>query len=396
MIEVTYRFPPGVDAAQQAEVIAIGQTAGSWGAQFAHRAAELSAHLGQVLSVATLADGASQARIAFPVANTEGDIATLLTMIFGKYSLAGPARVMEVLLPEDYGTRAKFGIPGLRRLTQIFERPLIMGIFKPALGLSARDHAELLREVAFAGLDLIKDDEILGNLDEAPTLHRARACRAIIDEVKQETGREVLYAVNVTGRADRLNSFARELVQKGANALLLNVLSYGYSALEALAADPEIEVPIFAHPALAGAMGGASDGSSCYGMDYAVILGTLMRFGGADAVLYPAHYGSLPFVQATEFRIRDVLREPIEHRHKVMPVPSAGIHPGVVRRVLRDYGSDVVLNAGSAIFDHPHGAAAGTRAFFEALKMVEDGVPLTASTVPEGALRAALERWGGE
>ncbi|MEO7558327.1 MAG: 2,3-diketo-5-methylthiopentyl-1-phosphate enolase, partial [Gammaproteobacteria bacterium] len=41
MIEVTYRFPAHVDAAKQAQVIAIGQTSGSWGAQFAHRAAEL-------------------------------------------------------------------------------------------------------------------------------------------------------------------------------------------------------------------------------------------------------------------------------------------------------------------------------------------------------------------
>lgn len=396
MIQVTYRFPAEVDATQQAQIIAIGQTVGSWGAQFAHREAELRAHLGQVLTIETQEDGSSLTRIGFPVANTEGDIATLLTMIFGKYSLGGPARVVDVVLPADYGTRPKFGLPGLRARTQVFDRPLIMGIFKPALGLSAMDHAQLLREVAFAGLDLIKDDEILGNLPSAPTLHRVRACRAVIDEVKDATGREILYAVNLTGRADRLNGFARELVQKGANALLLNVLCYGYPALEALAADPEIEVPIFAHPALAGALGGPSDGSGAYGIDYAVTLGTLMRYAGADAVLYPAHYGSLPFSSATEFRIRDLLREANGLRRAVMPVPSAGIHPGVVRRVLRDYGNDVVLNAGSAIFDHPQGAAAGTRAFFAALEAVREGTALKADLVPESALRAALQKWGGE
>ncbi|MEO5572957.1 MAG: RuBisCO large subunit C-terminal-like domain-containing protein, partial [Gammaproteobacteria bacterium] len=327
MIEVTYRFPAHIDANKQAQVIAIGQTSGSWGAQFMHRAAELQSHLAQVLSVEQQPDGSSWARIGFPVANTEGDIGTLLTMIFGKYSLAGPARVLDVVLPADYGTRAKCGLEGLRKRTGVFDRPLIMGIFKPALGLNALDHAQLLREVAMAGLDVIKDDEILGNLPSAPTLHRMRACRSVIDEVKQETGREILYAVNVTGRADRLNSMARELVQKGANALLLNVLVYGYPALEALAADREIEAPIFAHPALAGAWGGASDGSADYGIDYAVSLGTLMRHAGADAVLYPAHYGSLPFTKAAEFRIRDILRAPGGNQQPVMPVPSAGIHP---------------------------------------------------------------------
>ncbi len=396
MITVTYRFPAHIDAAKQAQIIAIGQTSGSWGAQFAHREKELQAHLATVLSVERQADDSYLAQIAFPRSNTEGDIATLLTMIFGKYSLAGPARVVDVKLPSDYGTHAKLGIAGLRTRTRVIDRPLFMGIFKPALGLSATDHAELLREVAMAGLDLIKDDEILGDLRDAPTLERVRACRVEIDEVKKNTGREILYAVNVTGRADKLNSFARQLVQEGANALLLNVLSYGYPALEALAADPELDVPIFAHPALAGAWGGPSDGTGDYGIDYAVSLGILMRHAGADAVLYPAHYGSLPFAKKAEFRIRDILREPMDNRVAVMPVPSAGIHPGVVGKVMRDYGNDVVLNAGSAIFDHPQGPTAGVRAFFEALDCVNNGVALQPELLAEGALRTALQKWGGE
>lgn len=286
MIEVTYRFPAHVDAAKQAQVIAIGQTAGSWGARFAHREAQLRAHLGQVLGIERQAGGASLARIGFPAANTESDIGTLLTMIFGKYSLAGPARIVDLRLPDGYGTPAKFGVEGLRRLTQVHGRPLFMGIFKPALGLTADDHAALLREVAGAGLDLIKDDEILGNLPEAPTLARVRACRVVIDETRKSTGREILYAVNLTGRADRLNAAARALIAEGANALLFNALVYGYPALEALAADAAVSVPIFTHPALAGAFGGPADGGGDYGIDYPVLLGTLMRHAGADAVLY--------------------------------------------------------------------------------------------------------------
>ncbi len=367
MLEVIYRFPAAVDAAKQAQVIAIGQTAGSWGAAFAHRERELRCHLAEVLEVAAQPDGSALARIGFPLANTEGDIGSLLTMIFGKYSLSGPARVMEIKLPEDYGTHPKFGLQGLRDLTRIFDRPLVMGIFKPALGLTAQDHAQLLREAASAGLDLIKDDEILGNLPSCPTLERVRACRKVIDEVKQTSGREIIYAVNVTGRADKLNGFARQLVREGANALLFNVLSYGYSSLEALAADPELQVPIFAHPALAGAWGGPSNGSGAYGIDYSVSLGTLMRHAGADAVLYPAHYGSLPFSAAAEFRIRDILRDP-SGRRALMPVPSAGVNAGVVPRIVQYYGKDVVLNAGSAIFDHPQGAAHGVRAMFAALR----------------------------
>ncbi len=385
-IEVDYRFPGGVDAEKQAKVIAVGQTVGTWDARFAHREESLQSHLGEVISIQT--EGTTGNRIAtirFPEMNVENDISSLLTMIFGKYSMAGAAKVVGVRLPENYGVGPRLGITGIREQLGVFNRPLIMAIFKPALGLSAGDHANILRSVASAGLDIIKDDEILGDLDVAPTRERLRACRQVIDEVKQETGRTVLYAVNVTGSAEELLAKARLLAQEGANALLLNVLTYGFSVLSALAKDPEINVPIFAHPAFAGAMCAAPD----YGMSYSVVLGTLMAHGGADAVLYPAHYGSLPFDPGEENQIRDILRS-----RGVFPVPSAGIHPGIVPRVLADYGEDVILNAGTGIMDHPDGAASGVEAFFAALERNARGESFDLASLPPGALKRAVEKWG--
>jgi 2,3-diketo-5-methylthiopentyl-1-phosphate enolase len=383
-IEVDYRFPPGVDAQKQAKIIAVGQTAGTWDARFSHREEALKSHLGEVVNGITQPDGSSLVTIRFPEANVENDIPSLLTMIFGKYSMAGAAKVMAVRLPEHYGRRPKIGITGIRERLGVCDRPLIMAIFKPALGLSADDHGAILQEVAGAGLDIIKDDEILGDLEVAPTLKRLEACRKVLDEVKQQTGRTVLYAVNVTGAADKLIAKARLLVREGANALLLNVLTYGYSVLDALAADSEINVPIFAHPALAGALCASPD----YGMAYSVVLGILMAYCGADAVLYPAHYGSLPFDAQEERRIRDNLRS-----RNVFPVPSAGIHPGIVPKALADYGQDVILNAGTGIMDHPDGPAMGVKAFFEALERVKSGEPFNLEAVPEGALRQALKKW---
>jgi 2,3-diketo-5-methylthiopentyl-1-phosphate enolase len=383
-IEVDYRFPPDVNAEKQAKVIAIGQTVGTWDARYSHRETSLTSHLGEVLSVVKQPDNYSIATVRFPLSNVENDVSSLLTMIFGKYSMAGAAKVVALRLPENYGLRPKYGISGIRELLNVHERSLIMAIFKPALGLSAADHASILKEVAFAGLDIIKDDEIMGNLPSAPTLERLKACRKVLDTVKQETGHTVLYAVNVTGNATQLIQNARELVNNGANALLLNVFSYGFSVLEALASDPKINVPIFTHPAGAGALSAAPD----YGFAYSVSLGTLMAYAGADAVLYPAHYGNLPFDPNQEAQIRDILRA-----RNVIPVPSAGIHPGVVSKAISDYGQDVVLNAGTGIMDHPDGAASGVKAFFEALEYVKKGEALSLD-IPEDALKSALQKWG--
>lgn len=384
-IEVDYRFPAGVDAAKQAKVIAIGQTAGSWDERFQHREQALRAHLGVVTGIQSQPDGSSVATVAFPLHNVEGDLGTLLTMIFGKFSMAGVGRVVGLRLPPNYGTRARHGIAGIRRLVGAPSGPLVMAIFKPALGLSAADHAAILSEVAAAGLHIIKDDEILGNLPSAPTLERVRAAQPILQRVRQETGRELLYALNVTGSAHGLLSLAREAVREGANALLVNVLTHGWSVLESLARDPEVNVPIFAHPAFAGALCAAPD----HGLSYPVVLGTLMAHAGADAVLYPAHYGSLPFDRGEEMAIRDALRD-----RGVFPVPSAGITPGVVPRALADYGDDVILNAGTGIMDHPAGAASGVTAFFEALRLAKPGIPFEPKSLPEGPLKTALEKWG--
>jgi len=384
-IEVDYRFPAGVDAVKQAKIIAVGQTAGTWNERFAVREASLRSHLATVTNIHTESTGESIATVSFPESNVENDIPSLLTMIFGKYSMGGMAKVMAVRLPKNYGMRPKLGISGIRNRLGIFDRPLVMAIFKPALGLTANDHAEILAEVAISGLDIIKDDEIMGNLASAPTLARLSACREVIAKLKQETGRTILYAINVTGNATKIVENARMLVKEGANALLLNVLTYGFSVLEAIASDPEINVPIFAHPALAGAFCISPDS----GMAYSVVLGTLMAHAGADAVLYPAHYGNLPFAATEEAKIRDNLRN-----RGVFPVPSAGIHPGIIPKVLTDYGNDVILNAGTGIMDHPDGPGMGVKAFFEALDRVKQGQSFNLENIPDSPLRRAIEKWG--
>ena len=101
-IEVDYRFPAGVDAERQAKVIAIGQTAGTWDARFSHREKIMRSHLGEVIGIQAQ-ENCSIATVRFPEINVENDIASLLTMIFGKYSMAGVGKVVGLRLDQNYG-----------------------------------------------------------------------------------------------------------------------------------------------------------------------------------------------------------------------------------------------------------------------------------------------------
>ncbi|MEC4683121.1 MAG: RuBisCO large subunit C-terminal-like domain-containing protein [Nitrospirota bacterium] len=379
---VHYEFPEGVDPVRHGTMLAIGQTIGSYHPGDSGR---FSPYMGVLEETVLLESGRSRARVRYPLDNISGDIGSLLVMILGKYSLAGPVRVVSVDLPPSYGTPCRFGLSGIRTITGVQDRALLMGIFKPALGLAPRDFADILREVGEAGLDLIKDDEILPDTPTSTALERVQACRPVIDEIKRSTGREILYAVTLSGRADRLIDQAMRLRDAGANAYLLSPLAYGYSVLEALAARPETALPIFAHPAMAGALGGSRD----YGFDYSVLLGTFMVHGGADAVLYPTSAGNLPVDPETERSIRLILQS-----SGVAPVPSAGVHPGAIARFLDPGDHGVILNAGTSIMDHPMGPGNGVKAFHEAFLRLKNRESMDPTLIPDGPLRQAILKWG--
>ncbi len=80
---------------------------------------------------------------------------------------------------------------------------------------------------------------------------------------------------------------------------------------------------------------------------------------------------------------------------KSFPAPSAGIHPGLVPKILQDYGQDVIINAGGGVFGHPKGPRAGAKAFRQAIQWVAkrgNFGGLSQREFPE--LSEALRLWG--
>jgi len=413
-IIATYRvaLTTGDSLEKKAQAIALGQTVGTWTPVPSANPATWERHRGEVVDATSLDEGAAGVvRIAFPVANCEGDLPTILTMTFGKVSLDGRIKLVDLDLPTTLLTQfpgPKFGIEGLRerlgqpaqsalglghrgKLAGQPDQPLTMAIFKPCLGLTPPQLGEMFYQLGSGGLDLVKDDEILPDVPDTPTLQRLEACLKAAERIKRETHRTVLYAVNLTGRPQQLRQRALTFQSLGATCFLFNVLAYGWAVFQELTADPAIQVPFLAHPALAGGLCGAPD----YGMSYVLVLGKLMRLAGADIVLYPAHYGTFPFPAEEECGIRDALRAPATPLKRAWPGPSVGIHPGMVPQLLADYGNDVVINAGGGIHGHPDGPAAGARAMVQAVELALRGQRFAAG-LPTGfpELEKAIATWG--
>jgi 2,3-diketo-5-methylthiopentyl-1-phosphate enolase len=396
-IQVTYtvRSPIPIDAEKKAKGIASGQTTDTWTPNERSGLKKLEKHRGVVLGVKELyaergVPHAYQLTIGYPPANTENDIPTLLTMIFGKISLDGKIRLEDIAYPASYlkGKGPRHGIEGIRKQVGERSKPLAMAIFKPCVGLSPRELGAMFLELAMGGMHLVKDDEILPDLSLCPTENRLDACLKAAAQARKITGQRTLYAVNLTGPVSQLLAKAKRLARQGAECFLFNVLSYGFGALEELRA---VGVPIMAHPALAGSIGGSDD----TGISYRVLLGSLMRLGGADIVLFPSSYGTVALPSSETDAIREAMTEPMSALRRSFPGPSAGIHPGLVPRILKDYGQDVIINAGGGVHGHPQGARAGALAFRQAIDHAlqkQDFKKVSEADSPE--LAQALQLWG--
>ncbi len=296
--------------------------------------------------------------IAYPASLFATDIAGVLTVLFGKISFSPGLRLEAIYGDEAYLGRLqgpKFGLEGIRKRAgkSSSSHPLLMAILKPGLGPSNAPIAAQFGHLVAAGTDLVKDDETRIDISLDDALRR-------LEKVLTAGAGRGIYVTHLTGPAFELRDRALRLQKAGAQAFLFCPYTYGLSCLQALCADPEIQVPIFAHPAFTGVM---SSGTSAISPQAS--LGTLLRWAGCDAVLYPSPYGSIALAKQDAKQVHEALVRREGCIRQTASVPSAGIMPEHVVRIKEDFGSDVVVNAGTGMARSGGGVEAGARAFIE-------------------------------
>lgn len=384
---------------KKAEEIALGLTVGSWTQLQKLEQEQLKKYKGRVISAEKLHidehtnETVAVLKIAYPSNNFSSDLPAILTTVFGKLSLDGKIKLLDLDFSEELKTAfpgPKFGINGLRDKLGVYDRPLLMSIFKGILGRDLPFLISQLREQALGGVDFVKDDEILFENPLTPFEHRITEGREVLQQVYEETGHRTLYAVNLTGRTSQLIDKAKKAKELGADLLLFNVFAYGLDVLQELREEENVDLPIMAHPAVSGAL----TSSDVYGISHSLLLGKLLRYAGADLSLFPSPYGSVALEKNAALSIAKALTDQSESMNKSFPVPSAGIHPGLVPLLLQDFGLDSVINAGGGVHGHPAGAKGGGLAFRQAIDLSQKGLRLRENSQQYPELATAIELWG--
>ncbi|MHA2031737.1 MAG: RuBisCO large subunit C-terminal-like domain-containing protein, partial [Candidatus Kariarchaeaceae archaeon] len=235
-------------------------------------------------------------QIAFPIINQTDQIGLMLTATIGNISMGGKLKMLDLRFPNKWLKQfkgPKFGIGGLRKLLKVPDRPLLNNMIKPCSGWTPEVGAQLFYAAAKGGCDIVKDDELIADMPYNRVAERVPLMMEAVDKVRDETGEETLYTVNITDKLTKLKENALAVQDAGGNALMLNYLVVGLPALRMLAEDPEIKLPILGHMDFAGVF----YESPFSGVSSFLIMGKLARLAGADIVVYPAPYGKAPYLK---------------------------------------------------------------------------------------------------
>ncbi len=339
------------------------------------------------------------ATIAFPVEDFSldiGGVPQILSVIAGNLfglDALHSVRLEDVTFPKCMLKEfkgPKYGIDGMRSILKRPTKPLVGTIVKPKIGLSPKETAEYVYEAGMGGLTNGKDDETLSNQKFCPLEDRVVAIAEAIDRVKSETGHVMMHAINVSTNGHQILEVAERAQELGATELMVDVLTCGFGAIQVMAEDPSIKLPIHVHRTMHGAITRNLD----HGINMKVFA-TLSRMVGGDALHVGTFgVGKMKGAAHEDLANRDMCLTSEMPYKRAMPVASGGVHPGMIGKFVEIAGTDLQIQAGGGVSGHPGGVRGGARAMVQAVDAAAANIPLDVYAKDHAELAAAIKKWG--
>jgi len=296
----------------------------------------------------------------------------------------------------------KFGIPGIRDIVRVYDRPLVGTIIKPKVGLDYKNHARVAYEAWAGGMDIVKDDENLTSQTFNPFFKRIKETLRLRDKAEKETGEKKIYMPNVTAETTEMIKRAEFVKKCGGEYVMVDILTCGFSSLQTLR-DADLDLVIHAHRAGHAML----TRNKKHGMTMLVLAKTMRLIGmdqlhigtivgkmegGAQEIIDIEREMQDSFIEAHG----DVLKQEWYGMKPVLPVCSGGLHPGHVPALIGYLGKDIVIQSGGGCHGHPGGTCAGAKAMRQAVDAVMNGVSLQDYAKTHKELKRAIAKWGAK
>jgi ribulose-bisphosphate carboxylase large chain len=332
--------------------------------------------------------------LSFPFENVGANLATLLSTVAGNLYELGELsglKLLDITVPEEFAKRypgPQFGIDGTRKLAGVHGRPLIGTIVKPSVGLTSEQTADLVRALGEAGIDFIKDDELMADPPHSPLKERVAAVMREINRLADQTGKKVMYAFNISDEIDAMRRHHDTVLSAGGTCVMASINSVGLSGVADLRRHSQL--PIHGH------RNGWGMFTRCpqLGIEFTAYQ-KFWRMAGVDHL----HVNGLQnkFWEPDDSVIRSIkaLLTPMLGGYRVMPVVSSGQWGGQAPETYRlTQTVDLMYLCGGGIMAHPGGPAAGLRAQQQAWEAAIKGIPLHEYARSHPELQQTIEKFG--
>jgi 2,3-diketo-5-methylthiopentyl-1-phosphate enolase len=261
-------------------------------------------------------------------------------------------------------------------------------MIKPCTGFSPTEGAKLFYEAARGGVDLIKDDEILGNTSFSHVADRVTEYTKAAKSAAEYTGKETIYLANITDRPSRMRDNAKAAIQAGARGCLINFVFAGIDSLAEICEEFGDKLFIMAHYAGVGVLNWQKGGIA-----NPVFIGLLPRLAGAHAIMTMFVGGTNAEDRYDFFKTVQAQRMPLGHIKPSVTTVGGGVTPLNLGSVINDLGNDLILGVGGAIQGHPGGAACGAKATMSAVNAAAAGVSIDEAAKQCEHLQVAIDTW---
>jgi ribulose-bisphosphate carboxylase large chain len=317
-------------------------------------------------------------------------MATVAGNLFELREFSG-LRLMDLDLPQAFAGAypgPQFGIRGTRAMAGVEGRPIIGTIVKPSVGLSPGATAELVRTLVAAGLDFIKDDELMANPPHSPLSSRVEAVMEVIGDHAERTGKKPMYAFNISDEVDAMRRHHDAVLAAGGTCVMVSLNHVGLTGVSALRRHSTL--PIHGHRNGWGML----TRHPYLGIDFRAYQ-KLWRLAGVDQL----HTNGLrnKFSESDESVVASARAclTPLLGGYEVMPVFSSGQWAGQVADTFERVGGvDLMYLCGGGIMAHPGGVAAGVASLRQAWDAALAGIPQAEYARDHVELKQALEHFG--
>ena len=334
--------------------------------------------------------------VSWSVENFGYNLPALVSTLQGNlYELAqfSGLKLMDFTVPPSFAAHFRgpqFGIAGCRKLTGVTGRPLIGTIIKPSIGLAPEQTAAMVKVLVEAGIDFLKDDELMADPPHSPFDARVDAVMRVINAHADRTGKKAMYAFNISDESDAMRRHYDKVVAAGGSCAMLSLNSVGLSASKQVCDRGELAIHghrngwgmLNRHPLL--------------GIEFPAYQ-KLWRLAGVDQL----HVNGIAnkFWESDDSVVRSIASclAPDPLGKPILPVVSSGQWGGQAPETWRRTQTvDLLYMAGGGIQAHPDGPAAGVASLQLWWQAATEGLDYQAAIARYPSLAKSAAKFGGK